>query len=503
MAFNATANNTNRLHGLSLGLGAITIVCQGMNLAICYWLINNKLGTEFLGIWALIQAVLVFGRVVEFGLAQSLIHFLPQALKNKDLNLAQSYFDTVFVLSIILYVSLAILFYIPAETYIKGQIDPQYQIEFVNTFLYAVIAFAIINIGQTGINALIGLQKAYQGHLILITAYFMNTVVVIYTIDHSGLASLAFGNLVTGLTILFLGNLLVGKNLNIIPFFPVTFKTQNIKSVFNISVKLQFIVLLSALVQITILTTINNLFGLQTIAIYEMANRFVIFIKNIFVVPQNYLGSFFGSLNQSDPNILKLSMNKALQVSSSLSIIFLAVIAITHIWVGEIWIGKENTDFEKITMLLIIGWFFNIMASPFYYAYLGLGKLSVPLISQFINASLVFVLCYIFGNYFDLTGLIISISASLAVAQIYLFVKGMSFANQSINHFFLKRMIFLIMTILIFYFFVIYIDLKIIQNFSLFEKFITFGIIMIVYLTIHLKIDRSLIGIIKVKKLKI
>lgn len=485
------ARAANSVHVLSLGFGAAAVIVQGASLAICYWLIKSELGAGYLGVWALIQTTLFFGRIAEFGLSQSLIHFIPKALEEKDRARAKGYFDTVFVCSAMLFSVLAILLYAPAHQLLQRTLEDLYLLQFEQVFPFAVLAFVIVNVGQTGINALVGLQKAYQGHSIVILAYLLNIIVVYQTVETYGLLALAYGNLATGLVLLILGNAVTSKHFKSIPLWPSGFRRTYVRSLFGVGMGIQSISLFSAVADASVKFFINHYIGIQAVGIYEMANRFILFVRGVFALPQNYLGSYFGGLDKSDPDTLMNAIKKALQLSISLAIIFATLVIITHIWVGEIWVGQESDTFETITLILIIGWVFNVMVSPIYYAFLGLGKLRVPIIAQAIYAGLVFASCYMVGDTYGVTGQVLCMSMSLAVSQIYLFASGLVFAKVNFNTLLSRNLAMMLCLAFAVYLIVPIINETWIADWSTFERFIAFGILTLLHLGIHITISGS------------
>lgn len=492
MFFRIFARAASSVHVLSLGFGASAVVAQGASLAICYWLIKSELGAGYLGVWALIQATLFFGRIAEFGLSQSLIHFIPKAIEEKDRARAKGYFDTVFVCSAMLFTVLAMILYTPAHQLLQRTIEDAYIIQFEQVFPFAVMAFVIVNVGQTGINALVGLQKAYQGHSIVILAYLINIFVVYQTVETHGLLALAYGNLATGLVLVILGNALTSKHFKSFPLWPSGFRRTYVRSLFGVGMGIQSISLFSAIADASVKFFINHYIGIQAVGIYEMANRFILFVRGVFALPQNYLGSYFGSLDKSDPDVLTNAIRKALRLSISLAIIFATIVFITHIWVGEIWVGQESDTFETITLILIIGWVINVMVSPIYYAFLGLGKLRVPIIAQAIYAGLACASCYVIGNTYGIIGQVLCMSLSLAASQLYLFANGLIFSKIKFTTLLSSSLALMLCFAFAVYLIVPFINETWIADWSTFERFIAFAMLTLLHLGVHVTISGGL-----------
>ncbi|MEM0991138.1 MAG: oligosaccharide flippase family protein [Pseudomonadota bacterium] len=426
MAVQAPASRA--FHILALGAGAGAVLSQGVVLAVTYWLVRERLGTEALGLWALVMALLAFGRATEFGLSQSLMHFLPKAMREQSEHgtpgLAQTYLDTVLGSSALLFTGFGLLILLAGPGLLQAATEPGVHATIAAVLPPAALGFVLTNTALVGTNALIGLQKPYLGNLVTILGAAANLVAVLALLGPLGLSAMGYGYAVQGAVMLAAGLGLTAHRMGALPR-PWRIQRVRFREIIGLGLGLQGMSILSVLADSALKFLVNHFLGLAATGALEMAHRFILFVRGIFSLPQTYLSAQFSKL-AGDRAALRAEMRRAFHVAVHLACLFVAVVLVTRFWIGDLWAGADGPAFAVLTLALTGGWAVNILATPVYFYCVGTNQMRCSLIGQTTYAGGVIVLGMAVGPLGEAWVMALAATVALGAGHTYLTLAGLA-----------------------------------------------------------------------------
>ena len=406
---------------LSMGTSAFATILQGLTLAITYWLLKRQWGAEHLGAWSIIVSILMFGRIAEFGMGQSLIGLLPKALASGDRDAARNTYVTVMAVTLAIFAALALPAYIAGTAVLAANVPKLLLPEVRRAFAVALAGFVFANIALTTASAANGLGRVHLSNGAAALGALANLVATVMLISTRGVEALAWGNLAAGIVTFAAGTLVVAGTLGSPLALAHHFKPALLKDFMKFGVSMQAISIASALTDLVVKLSVTRLSGIEATGVYEQASRYVLFLRGLLGTSQSYIGGVISRLHHRDGDVAVMLTGNS-RLSISLGLFYVSLTMIFAGLVAHAWTGEHAALFYLMVSMLVVGWALNVVVSPLYYAMLGIGNLSQAIVTQALYFGLTAAGCFfIFSNELDGIWAVGSISFALAFSQVYLF----------------------------------------------------------------------------------
>lgn len=390
---------------------AITLF-NSLTFFILYKLILIHLGLEALGLWAIIigftsilsQSTAAVNTNIIREIAESdEQHYIGKA-SELILNGLVIYLLFFFLLSIVVNIS---LFYIFKEKYNS-------YLELISLTLFAIF----INLLATVFSSILDARKLnYIKNSAMAVGNIVFLVICFFSIKKFGLIGVAIAQIAQASFLFFciLYFVFIRIRLRII-WNEVNFK--NIHIFFKESWKLQGISLL-VLCYEPITKYFLSKFGLTYVAKYEIANKIIAQLRNIFAVTNQTLLAYFVNKFAEGKTVFISYFNHVSNKNLQWSLIANGILLIAAPIISLFFLKELDMAFFIIFVILLISNLFNIVSITTYFNLFAQKQYHTPFISHIIIALLNVVLSFVLGYFFNGIGVVIAWSISLIVGSIF------------------------------------------------------------------------------------
>lgn len=365
------------------------------------------------GIWLTLSSILAWINSFDIGLGNGLRNKLGEAMAVNDKDRARGYVSTTFfmllILSTVIFVVFSVVIYyldwysilnVDSET--VGNLQEVVEV----SFLFFCISFLFKFVG----NVYQGLQLPAVNNLIGLGGHLFSFIVIFilrFTVPGS-LFWVAFVYSAAFPAVYFLC-----YPITFFKFYPYLspsyryFRKEYLKDLFSLGI-LFFVIQVMSLVLFSLSNVIiSNLFGPDQVTPYNIAFKYFSFVSIFFgFLLAPIWAATTDAYARNDLAWIRASINKILKILAGVSfLVFIMIICSNFVY--KLWVGDGVVI--PIEMSFLMGFYVLLIqySSCFSSILNGMGKLKLQAINIVIVAILFYPLCYIFGNYFGVIGVII------------------------------------------------------------------------------------------------
>ncbi len=398
----------------------VEVFISGLILFLLYRIIVKDLSVEALGIWSLVMATTSLGRLADIGTAAGLGRFVAASRAKKDDGKAIDYAETAILTNLILYFVIAAIIWAPAYYGLSLMTSGESLAKARELLPYALISFILMSLTAATTGALVGQQRSDQRSMVTIASLFVQFAIAVVLVPRYGLPALAWAQTAQYLFIvciswaLFLRNHFGAWTFRI----PVRWRLSVLKELIGYGVKLQALSIVSFLYEPMVKFLLSSLGGLEALGFYEMAQRLVMQIRQLVVLPNQALVPGFAHLKECEPEQIEPLYHKAMALTIVFGLPLLVGVAVASPLICAVWIGHIEPLFVIFTSLLSIGWFANLLTAPAYLLGVALGHLRWNLYGTIVSTVGAALLSFILGYFFGKFGVVIPSIAMLGLGSV-------------------------------------------------------------------------------------
>jgi len=399
-------------------LAEVTI--SSLVLFLLYRIVVKDLSVEALGIWSLVMATTSLGRLADIGTAAGLGRFVAASRAKKEDDKAIDFAETALLTNLILFLGIAAIIWAPAYYGLSLMTNGESLIKARELLPYALISFILMNVTAAATGALVGQQRSDQRSMVSIASLFVQFSVALLFVPRHGLPALAWAQTAQYLLIICIcWGLFLRNHFGIWTFrLPTRWRPDVFKELIGYGVKLQTLSVVSFLYEPTVKFLMSSLGGLEALGFYEMAQRLVLQVRQLVVMPNQTLVPGFAHLNECEPKKIEPLYHRAMALSIVFGLPLLASVAVTSPLICAVWVGHLESLFVIFTILLSVGWFANLLAAPAYLLGVALGRLKGNLYGTIVTTVGAGLLSFFFGHFFGKFGVAVSAMAMLGAGSL-------------------------------------------------------------------------------------
>jgi len=404
---------------------------------IAYPIYLRFLGATLYGLWAILTVIIFFSSIGNLGIDEALIKFIAEEYERRKTSNIIAYISTglnVLLLNGILIFVLLMLLEKPLRSLLN--LNVKYAIIFHDMFPY-IVALSIFILIVHFVNAILkGLGRFDQASYVILIGRICALVVSILLFIHDyKIWSLLWGQFASFLVVLILSSFFIYRKIGL---YYSPFKNNKIFLIklFKFGGTITISKIISILLIPFVKIIIARYIGLANVAYFEIANRIVVEIRSLFergisaIMPEvSRLSAAISGARKKISEVME-KINKANLVFGVSTFVLLLIFGepILKIWLAE----KYDVTIVIAFRIIIAGYLINLLAIPYYYYFMAIGKVKYCFINHFIQAALncLLILIIIFANIVNFPLLItaysfsIAISAAILVYMYYRKVKG-------------------------------------------------------------------------------
>lgn len=388
----------------------------GIVIFVLYKFLLNTIGVKQLGIWSLVLATTSMAQVANFGLSGSVVKFVAKYLaRGEDENVSDVIQTTVISLGI--FIGFVLLASYPLIKKVLGLIVPGDSLPLAVSILpYALLALwlmMIFSVFQAGLD---GCQRIDLRSTILMGSSVLNLLLCFIFAPPYGLMGVAYARVTQIFVTLLIAWVLLKRYIKL-PIIPHKWNRQLFGEIVRYGVKYQTISVTAMFYDPITKALLSKFGGLYIVGYYEMASRMVQQFRALIVSANQVLFPAIADLNEREPEKIKSVYQTSYQLLFYLALPLYALIIVSLTLISHLWIGHYDKTFVIFATILAVGWCLNTLASPAYFANLGIGELRWNVISHIAIALLNLGLGLLLGFYFGGNGVVIGWAISLGLGS--------------------------------------------------------------------------------------
>jgi O-antigen/teichoic acid export membrane protein len=398
------------------------IIVVGVVLFILYKFLLGSIGVVHLGIWSLVLATSSFAHVSNFGFSGSVVKFVAKYLARGEDRKVSGVIQTA-VLSIALFAGLFLIIGYPVVQWVLGLVIAKESLHLAISILplaFLALWFTIVTeIYQSGLD---GYQRIDVRSLIAIVGAVLQLLFSFLLAPTYGLSGLAYAQIARNLIVLFITIIVLRKYLQSLPLIPWHWDKSLFRETIGYGINFQIISVAAMFFDTVTKALLSKFGGLSFVGYYEMANRMIQQFRAFIVSANQVLVPAIADLQEKTPDKIRTVYLTSYQLLFYLALPLYSLIVVCAPSISALWIGHYERAFVISLVLLAIGWFFNTIAAPAYFAYLGTGKLRWNVTGYLTIAFLNAGLGILSGIFYGGIGVVIAwvVSLSLGSSIIYL-----------------------------------------------------------------------------------
>lgn len=427
----------NRLRGLSqlkknVASGAVLSCFDSLAGLIAYPLYLKYLGAERYGLWATVSVVLIFCRLGQFGIDTAITKYVASEFGQKNLRAITEYISTSFYILLIpslIIVCILGFFNSQIAGLLITDVSPVANVGRLIFFVGLLSMLGLFVNIMRGVMAGIG-RMDIANYVSAVGRISQVGLALILLLFGCGIWSLYFGFLLSYVLPLTVWVFILKYNYRIHLFKPLAFRRKKLAELLRYGGGLTTASVGNMLVMPFNKLIIARFVGLSEVAYFQIANRVITSLRGVFVQGLQALLPKISEINgkavetlDSTKRIAAIHRKGILFVLLCACPLFALIFVFAHpllrIWLGE----GFDTQIAVTTRILLVGWLANILASPDYFMFLGIGRVRNIVGATWLKSATNIVpimLLLLLGTKLSLTTVVTIMSASLIAASILL-----------------------------------------------------------------------------------
>jgi O-antigen/teichoic acid export membrane protein len=399
-------------------ISVMQIIAVSLLIFILYRYLLNTIGIKLLGIWSLVLATTSITQIANFGLSGSVVKFVAKYIARGEDENVSDVIQTA-TLSAAVIISVILLIGYPVIKWIVGIVVPkEFLYHAIIILPYALLTFWLMMITGIFHAGLDGFQRIDLRSILLIVGTALHLLLCFVLVPAYGLLGVAYAQVIQGLVILISSWLFLKKCLPSLPIIPHRWKKEIFKEISCYGINFQIISIAVVFYDPITKGLLSKFGSLAMVGYYEMVSKMIQQFRALIVSANQVLVPAIADLHERNPEMIKDVYLTSYRLLFYLLLPLYSMIIVCTPIISELWIGYAEEVFILFSILLTIGWFFNTLSVPAYFAYLGIGELRWNVAGHIMIGLLNVGSGFLLGTFYGGTGIVIAWVSALSLGSI-------------------------------------------------------------------------------------
>lgn len=387
-------------------MAVVQVIISGGALFLLYRYLLRNLGSEQVGIWAIVLATASASRISEMGFSASAVKYTARYIARGEKNKASEVIQTtVITIGVLLACVLTAVY--PLTVWLMPKIIPAAHIPNALAILpYALVSVWVGTIAGVFLSGLDGCQRIDLRVLVSMLATVFLLVLTWILVPQYGLVGLAWAQIGQGVLMLLGSRALLRRELPSLPSLFFKWHYSLFREMFKYGANFQLTFVFTMLFDPTTKALMAKFGGLSAAAYYEMASRMVLQFRLLLVSANQVMVPQVANLHEKAPESIRRVYLDSYRVIFFLSLPLYAGIAAVAPLASKLWIGHYDERFVGYARLLAAGFLLNNLSVPAYFVNLGTGLLRWNTWAHVVIGILNVILGYSLGLAFGGAGVV-------------------------------------------------------------------------------------------------
>lgn len=399
---------------------ALEVVCAGLGIFLIYKVVVVFGGVGDVGLWSLVLATTSLARFGDLGAATGISRFIALSLERGSIDDGRAYADTAVAINGVLYGVLGLVAY-PPLAYGLGYVVEGATLERARALLpYALASFFALNLTAATAGAIVGMHRTDIKGLVMSACTVGNVALSVLLVPRYGLQGLAVAQLAQSVSAALILRLifvrLTGGRAR--DFLPSRANRRTLGEVIGFGLKLQASTLVAMVFEPASKVVITSFGGLETLGLYEMANRMVLQARHVIGSSLQALIPALAAATVSDPTTVRALYHRATAMTTILGSAAMVGVTLVAPLIGYLWFGRLfDITFITFAAICSAGWLGNLIGGPAYTLGVARGQVRWNLLGHIITSIVGPALAAFVGMVTGMVGIIITINIGLIVGS--------------------------------------------------------------------------------------
>jgi O-antigen/teichoic acid export membrane protein len=394
-----------------------SVIAISLILFVLYRYLLMTIGVARLGVWSLVLATTSLTQIANFGLSGSVVKYVAKYVAMGRLDEVSSIIQTA-ALSVAGFIGAVLMAGYPLARWLLRMVVPDGALpEALAILPLAFLTFWFMAISSVFLAGLDGFQRILMKNLLLTGGSVLYLVLCFVLAPRFGLRGVALARVAQDLSLLVSGWILLKTRFRELPLIPHVWTPRAFREIIVYGINFQIISFMTLCYDPLTKALLSKFGGLSSVGYYEMASRMVQQLRSLIVSANQVLVPAIADLQEKVPARIRSIYRTSYQLLFYLAVPLYSMIILALPLVSWIWIGRVERGFVLFGVFLSLGWFFNTLNVPAYFANLGMGELKWNVISHVSIALLNLALGLWLGRSFGGIGVIGGWAVALAAGS--------------------------------------------------------------------------------------
>lgn len=367
----------------------VQLAFSGAALFVLYRYLYDTLGEADFGVWAVVLGTTYLGVIADLGVSASSVKFVAKYLARDEPFQAARVMETIIISSAVLLGGITVLLYFALPPVLSLIIRPLSELPDALAILPYALASLWFNTLTGAIRSCLdGMHRIVVRNVLMVASTLLYLVLVLVLVPRRGLVGLAEAQLVQAVILMLAGWFTLRHLLPLLPLIPHRWHHQTFKEIIGYSLNFQAIGVARMLCEPVTKGLLSRLGGVELVAYYEMAYKLAFYLRNLIAAAHEAILPHLADLYERAPSALPRIYRTSFHLLLLLLAVGLPLLLTLTPAISRLWLGAPVPAFITFTMLLLGGWFLNLLANPAYFAYLGIGTLRWNVAGHWLTAVL-------------------------------------------------------------------------------------------------------------------
>jgi O-antigen/teichoic acid export membrane protein len=392
------------------------------SLFLLFKLMILYLPLQDLGVWSLVAAATSMARLGDLGVAVGVTRFVAKAIAEDRGSHAAITVETALITVTGLYIFLTVVAYFPLYFILHFFLNEPQLSQGRQILPLALVSFVLVNMNSVTLSSLAGMQRSYIKSIVVGGGFLVLIASSIVLLPSYHLLGILIAQIFQAIVVLFVSWIVLQQIMPALPYLPLQWSFNVCKELISYGAQIQLVSILTFFFEPVTKMIMSSLGGLDSLALFEMANRLVVQTRSFIGSANQSLVPAYADLSTRKSSNLFSLFDKNIRYTTMSVVVSLALFAVAIPATSIILLGRLDQRYISFAIILAIGWLLNMLTTPIYFLAIGLAKLKYNTISHFIMAIACAPAAIILGHLFGAVGVVTGATISLILGTLIIFL---------------------------------------------------------------------------------
>ncbi len=370
-------------------LAVVQAIFVTASIFLAYRLVIGQVGLERLGIWSLLLSGSAVARIGDISGAGVLSRFVAMGAHRHHKMWARDTVHTVLLTSVALNTVLSLALWLAAPIALRRFVAPQHLADAISLVPFAIASFFLGALASAVSSGIDGAQRADRRALVVMAAALVLVATSYLLVPKLDILGFAISQLVYQGFILVVGWLVLRRHVSGLGWFPLHWNREIFFETTGYALKANGIGVMILLFEPLAKFSINSIGGPASVALYELASRLVVRVRDLSTAAAAPLIPVFAAHASTRSREFRHTLLAVTRLVAIAAIVNVAIVLTAAPLISLIVLQRIDPTLLIFVAVLAAAWNLQLPALGFYVAAQAQGKLWWNFVSHALIAGFV------------------------------------------------------------------------------------------------------------------